>query len=178
MTKKEALSKIIAAYKIALGMKKDTVRWKQWDKYNYARNAKAASSILTAFLVSEEKEVPELAVQKSVAFLIIKCDQWQDANLAFTLETVARWAWDEGEKFNADENTDLAVRKEMGYDSRGQITGHSEPPRSRKQVESAGEILGTGLFGMAPGNSLKANAKPLLAGQDGGDGQTGEIEEF
>jgi len=90
MTTREAILKIVDAYKISKGYEKSSLKWKAWDKANYGRAAKAAKSTLEAF---------EGDVERAVFFVLAKAEEWDEKNLSWTLETISRHAWDDGARF-------------------------------------------------------------------------------
>ena len=76
------IQKIVNAYKISRGIPKDD---KSWDKANFSRYSKSAKAMLECFGGD---------VQKSVAYVLLKADQFREKGLEYTLETLARHAYD------------------------------------------------------------------------------------
>lgn len=147
MNKQEAIRRVIAAYKIVLGMERDTPRWVAWDKFNYGRNAKAAVSVLAAF---------DDDVERAVAWTILKGNEWKDAGLSFTLETVARHGWDSGEIFNGQQASEVGSDRLLGQSSAPRITQAGTRP------ESASTILGAGFLSDARPKSGSVPNPPFL----------------
>lgn len=77
-----SVQKIVNAYKISRGIPKDD---KSWDKANFSRYSKSAKAMLECF---------DGDVQKSVAYVLLKADQFREKGLEYTLETLARHAYD------------------------------------------------------------------------------------
>lgn len=76
------LQRVVGAYKLAKGIDRDD---KAWDRANYARYSKAAKSLLEACGGN---------LEAAVAYLIGQGDEWDAKSITWTLETIARHAWD------------------------------------------------------------------------------------
>ena len=95
-----SVQKIVNAYKISRGIPKDD---KSWDKANFSRYSKSAKAMLECFGGD---------VQKSVAYVLLKADQFREKGLEYTLETLARHAYDA--KGGREEVPDEDVKKIEG----------------------------------------------------------------
>jgi len=85
------IQKVVNAYKIVKGIDKND---KGWDKANFGRYSKAAKSLLGLFV----------GMESAVAYVIAQGNEFTDKGLSWTLETVARHAWDNKGKFFGGEN--------------------------------------------------------------------------
>ena len=99
---------IVNAYKIAIGIKADD---KGWDSANFGRYCKAAKSILEAFGGDKDR---------AAIYIIGKSEKFQDDEISFTLETIARHAWDDKGRINGSEHIKVDSDNILGR------TGHSD----------------------------------------------------
>ena len=76
------VQRIVNAYKEAKGV---GIQDKMWDRYNFARCSKPAKSLLDC-LGSWEK---------AAAYILGKGQEFDDIGFSWTLETIARHAWDD-----------------------------------------------------------------------------------
>ena len=161
---REALGKIVNAYKVVKGVRRDTPKWKAWDRHNWGRCAKAAKSLYECFETAE----------RAVAYVIFKGNEWNDAGLSWTLETVARHAWDDGEAFNGQQQLGPVGSSELlGHGGGGETPRKGvEGPRSLK-AESASNILGAMPGWNDRGNEPALRPNPVLGRENAANGAGG-----
>lgn len=147
--------KIVAAYKLVLGIQRGTQRWTDWDKFNFARNVRAADSVLAAF---------EGNIERAVAWVICDGNKLFECGRDFNLNTLAAHAWDKGHNFNGRQNETMDDNLLHGPAS------DSIPSRIGKQISQAGEILGTSLSRLSTNGSVAVPVKPLLGPKDAANG--------
>jgi phage replication O-like protein O len=92
------IQKVVCAYKVAKGIPWDDREWDTGNKgSNYSRAAAASKEILKAF---------DQQVKPAAEFVVAFGERMGKAGRSWTLETAARWAWDEkGERAGANQDT-------------------------------------------------------------------------
>lgn len=137
--------RVIYAYKEMKGI---DMKDREWDKYNFKRFCRAAYSILAAFVAD---------LNKSVAYVIYKGQQFDSRDLIWTLDTIAKHAWMDRSKFNAP------ASDEVGTDN---ILDNRRPVQSSRpgtEILSAGEILAAGNVLPPRENANQEQPAPILA---------------
>lgn len=122
------IQRVVNAYKIVKGIAKDD---KGWDKANYARYSKAAKTIIEA--TGNGK--------RGAAFVIVQGNHFISIGITWTLETIARHAWDKKGEINGIEN-DAGEPFAMGADK---VPEQRQLGRDPHSGEGGGEILERGM---------------------------------
>lgn len=143
------LQRVVNAYKESLGVGMED---KAWDRANYARYSKAAKSLLDCFGGWE----------KAAVYVIGKGQEWGDLGISWTLETVARHAWDNRGKINE------RAPAEVGHVAIPGKNGHSGIAGSGIAARSAKEIMASGV--LIPPRRLigQESSNPVLDGSEDG----------
>lgn len=117
---------VVRAYKHAKGVDQDS---KAWDKANFGRAAKAAKNLLARF---------DGNVQKCAAYIFMRAEDLNEKNLEWTIETIARHAFDGMGMPNTEGDQDGLKDKPMGSD---RLDGPRSTRRSTPSREIAGDAL-------------------------------------
>ena len=149
------IQRIVGAYKIAKGIDRDD---KAWDKGNFARAAKAAKTLLENLG----------AVEKCVAYVLCKAEEFKAGNFTWTLETIVRHGLDQKGEINAIATGD--IKQEALGDDPIPEPGRIGAP-TRKRALSWGNVAAGMVGGLAKGLPETKQGDPVL---DRGDGRSDE----
>ena len=158
------LQRVINAYKESKGI---SIQDSGWDKHNYARYCRAGKSILEC-LGSWEK---------AAIYILGKGQELTDANLNWTLETIARMGWDDRANLLGEEEYGRAL-EQMGNNLEHKQDKPGRTARNGKQLQSAGEILAGGVLSQIRGANRPPHVTPLLVQGDESRGAELKDEEF
>ncbi len=129
IVKKETpIQAVVRAYKHAKGVE---MADKGWDKNNFPRAAKAAKNLLDCFGGD---------VEKCAAYIFVRSGDLNEKRLEWTLETIARHAWDKmGMEQGEDKNG--SEREPLGSD---RLAGRG----TTRRLASAGDLVSDALRGI------------------------------
>ncbi len=106
--KKTAVQRIVEAYKVS---KKVDMMNKEWDRANFSRYTRAAKSLLDRFKGD---------VDSAAAYLFVRGGYFDEKHLDWTLETIAKNAWD-----------NAGMAKMVESEQEGPIPVETEGPRMK-----------------------------------------------
>ena len=133
---------VVRAYKHSKGVGQDN---KAWDKANFGRASKSAKSLLDRFAGD---------VDEAAAYLFVRAEQLNEKGLEWTLETIARHAWDGAGMPKQEEQSDGRKDSPLGSD---RLDG---PGRTRR-ITSSREAVGDALQGLRDAIVLGEGARQL-----------------
>lgn len=126
------VQKVVDAYKVSKNIDKTDA---DWDRANYGRYSKSASSLLKA-CAGEPK--------RAVAYLISQGMDWDEGSVSWTLETIARHAWDNQVKIRT-------AQEIGGIDVTGEHDGLKDGTMAHAQLPDGGAAENPAPQGALPG---------------------------
>ncbi len=165
------IQRIVGAYKVAKGNDRDD---KAWDKANFARYSKAAKSLHDVF--GDDKA--------AVVYLLGQAAEWDERGVTWTLETIARHAWDNKAKLteaaNGLKHSPMGSNSVLESRGPGRIAQAGALARETlRGIEKAGEKASKLAGPVVPsGNANPVRPDPILAREDGAWDEGGADESF